>query len=250
MNTKNYDNFINKATKVHNGRYDYSRVRYKNSYTKVEIVCPKHGSFLQMPSTHVNGAGCPMCGREASAEKHRVPVVSFEEFVNRANEIHNGKYDYTLAKEEYRNTKIKIPIICPVHGVFYQAPSEHMHGDGCKKCADKRNADARRITKEEFLLRAREVHGWKYDYSKVDLKDPSGKITIICPVHGEFQQLWGNHIGQKQGCPICGKNKHTDHFLEAARKKFGDRFDYSHVLVGQTPPGSKELIVWRPEKSI
>lgn len=61
--------FILKAQVVHDEKYDYSRVKYVNSRTKVEIVCPKHGSFLQTPSSHIQGHGCPKCGIDRICEK-------------------------------------------------------------------------------------------------------------------------------------------------------------------------------------
>lgn len=61
--------FISKSHAVHGKKYDYSRVKYVNSRTKVEIVCSKHGSFLQTPSSHVQGHGCPKCGIDQVREK-------------------------------------------------------------------------------------------------------------------------------------------------------------------------------------
>lgn len=49
------DTFINKALKVHNNKYDYSKVNYVNNHTKVCIICPEHGEFWQQPNLHLNG---------------------------------------------------------------------------------------------------------------------------------------------------------------------------------------------------
>lgn len=66
---------------------------------------------------------------------------------------------------------------------------------------------ARKITQEEFIRRAREVHGNKYDYSKVEYMNTRTKVCIICPIHGEFWKTPNEHIYQKQGCPRCGINR-------------------------------------------
>ena len=58
------DETIKQFQKVHQDKYDYSLVDYKNSNTKVKIICPKHGIFEQRPSDHKRKAGCPICSKE------------------------------------------------------------------------------------------------------------------------------------------------------------------------------------------
>lgn len=60
--------FIHKATETHNGIYDYSLVDYENSVSKIKIICPTHGIFIQSPSSHLCGRGCPVCGDERGKE--------------------------------------------------------------------------------------------------------------------------------------------------------------------------------------
>ena len=60
--------FIQKANEIHDGKYDYSKVDFKNLSTKVVITCPKHGEFSQLPSNHLKGQGCRKCGRESLKE--------------------------------------------------------------------------------------------------------------------------------------------------------------------------------------
>ena len=102
------DEFINRATKVHNNKYDYNNVNYIRSDIKVSITCPIHGDFEQTPTCHLNGQGCPKC---ANTEKY-----TKEDFINKANVIHNFKYDYN--RVEYINSDTKVCIICPEHGEF------------------------------------------------------------------------------------------------------------------------------------
>ena len=52
---------VEKSQKIHNERYDYSLVDYKNSKIKVKIICPKHGIFEQIPYSHLKGMGCCFC---------------------------------------------------------------------------------------------------------------------------------------------------------------------------------------------
>jgi len=124
------EEFIEKAKIIHKDFYDYSLVEYKNNRTKVKIICPIHGIFEQNPKHHLNGQGCPECRYIKSGNKKKLTI---EEFIERSNNIHDNKYDYSLA--EYKNIKTKVKIICPVHGVFEQEADSHQRGNGCPKCA-------------------------------------------------------------------------------------------------------------------
>ena len=86
---------------------------------------------------------------------------------------------------------------------------------------------AKNLTTEEFILKAREIHGWKYDYSKVEYKKNSTKVCIICPEHGEFFQTPNNHLNG-EGCPKCaGKQKTFNVFKKDILQKYGDIYDFS-----------------------
>lgn len=244
------EEFIQKAKEVHGDRYDYSKTQYDGMSVPVDIICRRHGLFRQRPIEHIQGNGCQKCAMESRREKQSIP---FDEFVRRAQKIHGDKYDYSVAKKEYNTGTYKsrkVTIICPEHGPFRQAPGNHVgQKQGCPVCGAQKVIDSHRMTMDEFLLRARQVHGWKYDYSKVNIKAPDKMITIICPQHGEFQQNLYNHLIQGHGCPKCAKEKKMgdllDTFITRARKKFGDRFDYSSVVYGKTEPGRKITIVCR-----
>ena len=187
--------FIEKAKIVHGNKYDYSLVEYKNAKTKVKIICPIHGIFEQIPDNHTTKKyGCPMCSSS---------VLSTDEFIKRAKEVHGDRYDYSLV--EYKNSDTIIKIICPIHGIFEQKARKHLEGNRCKKCSSRNRA----LTTEYFIKRSKEVHGNKYDYSLSEYKNAKTKITIICPTHGEFKQIPRNHFLNKQGCPKC-KSSHGE----------------------------------------
>ena len=98
--------------------------------------------------------------------------LTTEKFIERSNIKHNFKYDYS--KSFYIKSKEKVCIICPIHGEFWQQARKHMNGDGCPKCA--RNAQH---TTESFIRKAKQIHGDKYDYSKVEYVNNHTKICII-----------------------------------------------------------------------
>ena len=89
----------------------------------------------------------------------------------------------------------------------------------------------RKLTTEQFIEKAKKIHGDKYDYSKVEYINNRTKVCIICPIHGEFWQIANSHL-QGEGCKECGmelkaKNKTltTDKFIEKAKKIHGDKYD-------------------------
>lgn len=94
---------------------------------------------------------------------------------------------------------------------------------------------SKRITKEEFIERARKVHGNIYDYSKSEYIDNITKVCIVCPIHGEFYQTPRGHLSGK-GCRKCGIKKRSEartsnlyEFTRKARIIHGSRYDYSKV---------------------
>ena len=221
------EKFIEKAKAVHGDKYDYSKVEYVNTHTKVCIICPEHGEFWQKPNTHLNGSGCTICNNNNETKNTK-------EFIKKAKSIHGDKYDYS--KVNYVNNCTKVCIICPIHGEFWQIPRNHYHNGGCYLCGKESMKVKRCMSIEEFVKRAVEIHGNKYDYSKVVLNGSFNNITIICPEHGEFQQTPSAHINNKHGCPICGrisannsKKLTNDVFIEKAKKIHGDKYDYSKV---------------------
>jgi len=191
LKSSSTEEFIKKAKEKHGDAYDYDKVNYVNARTKVIITCKKCGnSFLQKPNSHLNGCGCPYC----NGTKH----LSTEEFIEKSKAIHGNKYDYSKTKYVSENSKIKI--ICPKHGEFYQRPYDHMVGCGCDKCGG-----TKKLTTEEFIKKAKEVHGNKYDYRNVKYKSYKDNVAILCPKHGEFYQLPSEHL-RGHGCPLCNES--------------------------------------------
>ena len=117
--------FTRKAKKVHDGKYAYDKVMYKNAYTKVIITCPYHGDFGQTPHSHLSGYGCQVCSVILRSS-------STESFIRKAREVHGNKYTYD--KVVYKTNKIKVIITCPKHGDFLQVPTNHLSGSGCLIC--------------------------------------------------------------------------------------------------------------------
>ena len=222
--------FIEKAKKIHGDKYDYSKVEYVNSKTKVCIICPEHGEFWQIPNGHLNGNGCKKCQYKRIKEKNS---YSTEKFIEKAKKIYGDKYDYS--KVEYINSQTKVCIICPEHGEFLITPNDFLDGHQCKKCSNKSRKEKLSLQINNFIEKAKKVHGNKYDYSKVEYVNYDTKVCIICPEHGEFWQTPHSHISGK-GCKKCGIEKRIKNtklsvkdFIKKSKKKHGDKYDYSLI---------------------
>lgn len=191
------EEFIQKAKAIHGDKYDYSKTKYYDYNTNVIITCPIHGDFEQKPNSHLQGCGCKKCNYKLINKKR---IYNNEIFVKKAKEVHGDKYDYS--KINYVNKRTKVCIICPEHGEFWQNPSNHLNGNGCPVC----KLEKSKLTTEKFIEKAKAIHGDKYDYSKVDYKNNTTKVCIICPVHGEFWQVASYHLCGS-GCPSCSESK-------------------------------------------
>jgi hypothetical protein len=157
-------------------------------------------------------------------------VVTLNDFILRSNEIHNQKYDYSHV--QLISTKIKVEILCPKHGLFYQTPSNHMKGQGCPTCGHLARKTSQRYSLQEFLKSLGNEQKKKYDYSEVKYLNSQTKIKVICPMHGAFEIKPNSHFNG-QGCPKCGREIANikialpySTFIERARKTHNNRYEY------------------------
>jgi very-short-patch-repair endonuclease len=211
------ETFIKRALEVHKKKYNYTEVIYKTTETKLRIICPEHGLFLQSPHAHLAGRGCPYCSGRI---RHTT-----ESFIAKAKQVHGERFDYQHV--EYYNLKAPVQIICPEGHIFEQQPILHLNAKGCPKCRP------HKLNTKIIISRSRKIHGDKYDYSLVNYQEAGEKIKIICPIHGVFKQSVDSHINGR-GCRKCGietrsvKNTFTESdFLKRANKIYGEAFDYS-----------------------
>ncbi len=130
--------------------------------------------------------------------------LTTEEFISRARRVHGNKYDYALV--EYSGTFTRVKIICREHGEFEQKPTKHLIGHGCKTCGRLAFANATRLNTEQFIAKAKRVHGDKYDYSLVSYETTELPVKIVCPAHGEFEQKPKSHL-LGRGCRKCAVDR-------------------------------------------
>jgi very-short-patch-repair endonuclease len=206
---------LKRFKKIHGDKYDYSKVDYIHSRTKVEIICPEHGSFFQEPVVHWQGSNCPSCQKNKKKSKSDI-IIEFKK-------IHSDKYDYSKVK--YKNIMTKVEIICPEHGEFLQTPNDHKSGSGCPKC-NKYGS----LTEDIFFNKLEQLFGNKYNYSKTNFINTKKNIVVICPEHGEFLINAGKHY-RGVGCIRCTHRKklNTLEAIEDFKTVHLAKYDYSKV---------------------
>lgn len=218
------ENFIQKAKAIYGDKYDYSKVEYKNTRTRVIIICPEHGEFLQMPETHLKGVGCPKC--KVQSDKN------LEEFIRKSREVHGDKYDYS--RSIYLGANKKIEVVCPEHGSFFiRASAHYTQKQGCPKCGINATKEKNTKSLDEFISEANIIHNNYYDYSEVNYINLTSPVTIICPEHGRFRQAPRDHL-QGCSCPKCSRIKigivaDTKSFIKKAKTIHGDKYNYDKV---------------------
>lgn len=186
MNRLNLEELLNRFNEIHNNFYKYDNVIYINNKTKIDIVCPIHGNFKQTPSSHLKGSGCPKC---------KSKKLSNYIFINKLKKIYGDSYDYSLIN--YINTRTKIKLICPIHGIFEQYPKHLLYSKkGCYKCNNG----------IKFIKKSNKIHNFKYKYDNLKYENSHIKVKIMCIEHGIFEQLPYHHL-RGSGCPKCNDSK-------------------------------------------
>ena len=183
--------FIDRAIKIHENKYNYSKTDYKTSKDKVIIICPVHGEFVQIPDSHLNGCGCQKC---AVKEVHSKQKTSKDTFNNKIKTIFPNLEILT----PYNGASKKI-LVKDFLGIIYSTiPSNLLQGKipSIISAIDKNEA---------FVLKAKFIHKNRYDYSKSIYLGDKTPLTITCLIHGDFKQSPTNHFLGK-GCKLCNRN--------------------------------------------
>jgi hypothetical protein len=201
--TSNTIDFILKAEIVHNNTYDYTKVNYVNARIKIIITCRTHGDFEQTPDSHLKGRGCSKCFNE---KRHLLRSSNTVDFIKKANIVHNNTYDYL--KVIYKCSHQNIVITCRKHGDFELKADYHLQGSGCPDCSLIVRRKILMMSVDEFISRANIIHNNTYDYSNVKYDGQQKHVSIICKIHGEFNQRAGNHLNGNK-CPRCSRRNYS-----------------------------------------
>jgi predicted RNA-binding protein YlxR (DUF448 family) len=208
--------FIEKSQIIHGDKYDYSKVKYVNSKTKVCIICKIHGEFWQTPDSHLHGKNCLKC----SIENNKPNLSNTVEFINKAKLKHRDEYDYS--KVEYVSDRVKVCIICKIHGEFWQTPNSHLGGCGCPKCT------GRYKTNDDFINEVKNKFGDIYDFSKTKYIKSHKKITI--GYNNNFFEITPSKLLNSDKPITMERVYNLDDFIYRANLKHKNKYDYSKVI--------------------
>ena len=177
---------------------------YMNMNTKLDFWCKKHKEGIRRsPTEMLNTKGCRKCKLEQWKR------TGFDEFVERAREVHGDRFEYF--EKEYVSFGEHTKIMCKKHSeVFHQNPHKHLFSQGgCPSCKLETIANHHKFSQEEFTGKATKVHGDKYDYHAVEYVNVDTEVKIWCKKHQEyFWQIPYNHVNKEANCPSCVKENH------------------------------------------
>jgi len=204
-----FEEFVTKARKIHGNKYRYDENTFVNMRTKMRIYCTEkdengieHGWFEQMPYHHLNGHGCRKCVAESNRKRFSFTT---EKCVEKLKELWGNRFIYDYVN--YKNYDTKVDVVCKKHGKFPITPHDHLNGHGCPHCYNEIRHTIKVISQEEFINKSKEIHGDKYDYSKVVYINMTTPVKIICRKCGyEFEQMPYSHL-QGHGCKYCNKSR-------------------------------------------
>ena len=223
-----FEEFVERSNKTHeNNDLIYDESSFNGSHQKVRIICPKHGEFWQIAKDHMNGQGCPICGREKSGLQRR---SNTEKFISSFKELYGNKLD--LSKFVYTKSNIKSTVICPIHGEFEATPNNLLRGRGCPICGNINKKVKQTISEQVFNERMEKIYGDSLTYDFSNYSNFGKKMEFVCSKHGSFEALPLNVL-HGHGCPICGREKcsksRTMKFEEVLRRfkeVHGDTYTY------------------------
>ena len=223
-----FEEFVERSNKTHeNNDLIYDESSFNGSHQKVRIICPKHGEFWQIAKDHMNGQGCPICGREKSGLQRR---SNTEKFISSFKELYGNKLD--LSKFVYTKSNIKSTVICPIHGEFEATPNNLLRGRGCPTCGNINKKIKQTISEQVFDERMEKIYGDSLTYNFSNYSNFGEKMEFVCSKHGSFEALPLNVL-HGHGCPICGREKcsksRTMKFEEVLRRfkeVHGDTYTY------------------------
>lgn len=231
-----------KHTALDYGRPE-TRAAWNGSKSKIPIWCSIHGEFfVQQAANHMNGNGCPKCGKDVYKAKRRKadPVGDFRT-------KHGETYDYS--RMVFMNVQTPIEIVCREHGPFWQKPNNHLRGDGCPACWDARRrafGAAKTVDyRETFAARSAALFDDAYAIVKAP-EHSHDTVRLLCPKHGEFEQKAFSHL-DGHGCWHCGQATNFAQLdLAAFIESLGVRIEHENrtVLTGL------HIDVWVPEKQV
>ena len=191
---------------------------YKGANEKIGFICNECGYIWKTTARSVinSKSGCPKCG--VAKKRRETAKRKFLEKLDPQFEL------------IYYNDPDNVSVKCKNCGKIRVTTSNNILKYGCKHCSMLKVGETLKYTTEQFIEKAKNIHGDKYDYSKVNYINSDTKVCIICPEHGEFSQIASKHLSG-QGCPKCsGKNWTRDDFIKYSSKIHNNYYNYNNLI--------------------
>lgn len=190
------EEFLNRCYAKYGDYFDYSKLNFINHNSQITVICPKHGEYNILAKEHLyTKFGCSKCAKELMNYRN----ATQQQFIDKANSVHNFEYCYDFV--DYINSSTKVLIWCDIHGFFSMKPNEHTSkGSKCPKCMGKGKPTI------DFIRIATDLYGDYYDYSESLYVNEMTKLKVICPEGHEFYVTPNNHC-RGRGCSRCKSSR-------------------------------------------
>lgn len=192
--------YIQKVKKIHHNSFDYANLEYFGCESDVTFVCKKCNNTITMrASAHLDGAGCKHCFHSRLSQEK---LFTKQEFIQKAVSIHGNSYNYELS--EYKGCAAKLKIFCnSCQRCFSQHAGNHLTGSGCPTCVktatDVKKTKSSIVVQDELIA----LHGKEFDYSSINYKNCSTKITVKCKKCGKEHPTYIHNHRVHAACPYC-----------------------------------------------
>ena len=227
----NKDAYIEKIIKQHGTqKFDYIS-SYNSMHEDILIRCRTcNKNFLESPSNHFKRYSCPHC----NGIYNKIYGSKLNYFKNKVEMVHGDRYKYEFKTFKRLNTPLKI--ICNIHGEFFQTPANHLKGNNCPECAYITRAEENRMSHDDFLIKANNIHNHFFKYKNTYVNSDT-ILEIVCPKHGIIYQKAKNHLSGR-GCKQCFEDKrgktlklNNEDFLKKANEIHG-QYRYNQEYEG------------------
>ena len=234
-----FETVIKKARNIHKNLYNYEKAQ--NTNTKIlNIYCKKHNKYFnQSKKSHLQGhTACPLCKLEKQKNRDtsnmKVEVKDINSFIKKAKEIHGDKYNYKTSK--YISMFEKLDIYCnKCKKIFPQTPNDHIHKrNGCPICKINNLSDKFALEKDDFLKRAKKIHGDKYEYDLSNFVNSNTKIEVFCKIHNLKFEITPGKLLNGHGCYECGKDNirlNLKDVISQSKKIFKNKYNYDNSKI-------------------
>lgn len=205
-------------------QFELVRGTYTGANQPVSIICRKHPAkiIIKPQASNLLNAPNPQPCEACRQENEAIECAKMTQEFIRMAKLKHGEKTYNYSKTKVGRKGEPIIVICPKegHGEWQTGPyhatsHKNQSPGGCPKCFEERRGLATKLkAAEKFEYAAKQIHGEKYDYSRVQYIDSKKAVRILCGKdgHGEFLQSPNVHLSGS-GCPECGRQKISEEKL-------------------------------------